>query len=43
MQSEEASCIIQVRTLSITRGPFEKFVDWRHCAAVIPSYSGGVT
>jgi hypothetical protein len=34
---------------SIIRGPFEKFVDWLHCAAVmqweavtvIPSCSGG--
>jgi hypothetical protein len=38
-----------VPTTDVIRGPFEKFVDWRQCAAVIkrdavtviPSCSGG--
>jgi hypothetical protein len=25
----------------IVRGPFEKFVDWRQCTAVMPSCSRG--
>jgi hypothetical protein len=24
------------------RGPFKKFVDWRQCAPVMPTCSGGV-
>jgi hypothetical protein len=42
-------CVIFDFGYSDVRGPFEKFVDWRQCAAVmqreavtvVPSYSGG--